>query len=165
MSKLYLKQKLFSWRDRSIVKDETEADRYQVEGEIISVGKKLHIRDMYGTEVAFIQQKVLTLLPKFFVYINGNQVAEIKKKLSFRPRYEIGGLGWEVNGNYMEHEYTISRQGREIARLHKAWFSWGDSYEITIADGIDEVLVLAVVLAIDCVMDAQEAAAASSAGN
>lgn len=32
-------------------------------------------------------------------------------------------------------------------------FSWGDSYRIDIAGGTDEVLVLATVLAIDCVIE------------
>jgi len=44
--KLYLKQKVFSWRDRFFAKDESGNDRYAVEGEIISWGKKLRVYDM-----------------------------------------------------------------------------------------------------------------------
>jgi uncharacterized protein YxjI len=44
--KLYIKQKVFSWADRFTVKDENGADRYFVEGEMFSWGKKLHVYDM-----------------------------------------------------------------------------------------------------------------------
>ena len=159
MPKLYLKQKVFSWKDRAVVKNEAEEDCYFIEGKILSIGKKLHITNKYDEEVAQIHQKVLSLLPKFYIYVNDNQVAEVKKKFTLlRQRYVIDGLGWEVNGDFMDHEYTISKQDREIVRIHKAWFSWGDSYELTISEGVDEVMALAVALAIDCVLDAQEMA-------
>ena len=34
--------------------------------------------------------------------------------------------------------------------------TWGDTYELDIADAENEVMALAVVLAIDCVLDAQQ---------
>ena len=37
--KLYLKQKVFSWRDRFCAKDENASDRYFVEGEIFYAGQ------------------------------------------------------------------------------------------------------------------------------
>ena len=42
---------------------------------------------------------------------------------------------------------------RQKASFTKAFFSWGDSYRIDIAGGENEVLVLATVLAIDCVIE------------
>ena len=164
--KLYMKQKVFSWKDRFTIKEETGADRYFIEGEFFAIGKKLHVFDMNHNEVAFVQQKVLTFLPRFFVYRNGQQVAEIVKRFTFfRPRYEIAGLGWEVNGSFWEHDYTITKNGREIVSIHKVWMSWGDSYELNIVNGEDEVLTLAVVLAIDAVMDDNSAAAAGAASS
>lgn len=40
-------------------------------------------------------------------------------------------------------------------------FSWGDSYELNISDPRDEIVALAVVLTIDCVMAAQASASNS----
>lgn len=166
MSKLYMKQKIFSWKDRFTIKDQNDNDRYSVEGEFFSIGKKLHIYDMNGNEVAFVHQKVLTLLPRFFVFVNGTQVAEIVKEFTIlKPRYRIEGLNWEVQGDIFDHDYQITENGRVVVGIHKAWFSWGDSYELDIADTADsdrEVMALAVVLAIDCVMDDNESASYSS---
>ena len=75
--------------------------------------------------------------------------------------YVIDGPGWEVKGSLLDHDYTITSEKGEIVKLHKVWLSWGDSYELEISDDADEVLALAVVIAIDCVMAAQEAAADS----
>lgn len=160
--KLYMKQKVFSFKDKFYIKDENGEDKYYIEGELFSIGKKLHIYDMQNNELAFVHQKVLSFMPRFFVYVNGTQVAEIVKKISlFKPKYIIDGLGWEINGDFFSHDYTITENGRDIVSIHKAWMSWGDTFELDIVDGSNEVLTLAVVLAIDCVMDAQAAAASS----
>jgi uncharacterized protein YxjI len=161
--KLYIRQKVFSWVDRFTVKDASGADKYFVEGEFFSWGKKLHVYDISGNEVAFIQQKVFSFLPKFFVFVNGSQIAEIVKEFTFlRPKYSIEGLGWEIEGSFMAHDYEITQRDQPIVAIHKEWMTWGDCYELDIADERDEIVALSVVLAIDCVMAA--AAAASSGG-
>ena len=164
--RLYIKQKVFSFKDRFTVKDAAGEDRYFVEGKLISLGKKLTITDAAGNEVAFVRQKVLTLLPKFFVEINGEEVAQIKKKLTFlKPKYEVEGLDWSVDGDFFSHDYTISENENVIASIHKRWMAWGDTFELDISDNADEVLALAVILAIDAVMDAAAAASAASSSN
>lgn len=155
--KLYIKQKVFSWADRFAVRDETGAERYYVEGEVFSWGKKLHVYDLTGSEAAFIQEKVWSFRPRFFVYMDGSQAAEIVKELTFVfPRYVVKGPGWEVEGQFLSHEYEIHQGGALVASIRKEWMTWGDSYEVAIADPVDEVLALAVVLAIDCALDGND---------
>ena len=150
--KLYIKQKVFSWADRFTVKDSSVNDRYFVEGELFSWGKKLHVYDLTGNEVAFIQQKVFSFLPRYFVYVNGEEVAEIVKEFTFLfPRYSIEGLGWDIEGSFMAHDYQITQHGQPIVTIFKEWMTWGDSYVLDIADPRDEIVALAVVLTIDCV--------------
>lgn len=153
--KLYIREKVFSWGDKFTVKDQYGNDKYQVQGEVFSFGKKLHVYDMTGNEVAFIRQEIWTFLPKFYVFCNGQQVAEIRKEFSFLfPRYTIGGLGWEINGSFWEHQYEITRGGCPIVTIRKEWMTWGDTYELDIADPAHELVALAVVLTIDCVNEA-----------
>ena len=45
------------------------------------------------------------------------------------------------------------QDGACIARIHKAWISFGDAFEIEIMPGVDEVSALAVIIAIDYAMD------------
>ncbi len=161
--KLYIKQKVFSWNDKFKVFDEQGKEKYFIEGELFSLGKKLHIYDLQGNEAAYIAQKLFSFLPRYFVYINGTEAAEIVKQFSlFRPKYTIEGLGWEINGDFFAHDYDISRNGRNIVSISKQWMTWGDCYELEIENESDEIVSLAVVLAIDCVMAAQNAAASSA---
>ena len=161
--KLYIKEKVFTWGDQFTVKDERGNDKYVVEGEVFSWGKKLHVYDMTGREVAFIKQEVWSFLPRYYVFCGDRQVAEIKKEFTFfYPKYRIDGLGWEINGSFMAHEYEITQSGRTIVSISKEWMTWGDSYELNITNPSDEIVALAVVLTIDCVMEAAATAASSS---
>jgi uncharacterized protein YxjI len=155
--KLYMKQKVFSWADTFTVKDSMGEDKYFIKGEAFSWGKKLHVYDRSGREVAFVRQKLWTFMPRYMVSVNGTDVAEIVKEFTFlRPKYSIIGPGWEVDGSFWEHDYEVTENGRPIVSIRKEWMTWGDTYELDIADTGNEVMALAVVLAIDCVLDAQQ---------
>ena len=121
------------------------------------------VTDLTGRETAFIQQKVFSMMPRFFVYMDGVERAEIVKRLTFfYEKYEIEGLDWTIEGDFWAHEYRITQNGREVVSISKEWFTWGDCYALDIADSADEMLALAVVLAIDAVHAQANAAAAST---
>ncbi len=153
--KLYIKEKVFSWGEKFFVKDALGNDKYVVEGPAFSFGKKLYVYDMLGRELAFIQQQLFTMLPRFLVTC-GDTTVQVKKEMSlFTPRYTIEGPNWEITGNFWEHNYQILQNGSPIVTITKEWMTWGDSYELDIRDPADEILALAVVLTIDCVQEAQ----------
>ena len=155
--RLYIKQKIFSWKDKFYVKDENGEDRYYVEGELFSWGKKLHLYDLLGNERIFISQKVLTFLPKYQINMDGHCIAEVIKEFTFfKHRYTVTGLDWNVRGDFLDHEYVIENGRREIASVSKQWFTWGDTYEISIPYDSDELAALAVVLVIDACIEAEE---------
>ncbi len=164
--KLYMKEKVFSWGDRFTVWDANGQEKYFVEGEVFSWGKKLHVYDTAGMEVAFIKQEIWSLLPRFYVFCGGEQIAEIRKEVTFLfPRYTIDGLDWDVEGSFMAHDYPISQHGREIVRISKEWMTWGDSYELDISHDADEIVALAVVLTIDCVMESNSGSSVTISSN
>ena len=155
--RLYIKEKVFSWNEQFTVKDENGWDKYYVEGEFFTLGKKLHLLNIHQEEVAFIQQQLWTWMPRYTVSMDGQEIAEIRKEFTFFfQRYVIDGLGWEIEGDVWAHDYEIRKNGRVIVRITKEWFTWGDSYMLDIADPADEIIALAVVLTIDCVVEASQ---------
>lgn len=161
--KLFMRQKFFSWKDKFFVKDEDGKDVYYIEGEVFSLGKKLHIYDMKKNEVAFLHQKILSILPHYFIDVGGQEVAEIIKEFSLlRSKYRISGSDWEISGDFLSHDYRFFSKAKEIAYVHKAWMSWGDSFEIDISEEKNTLMVLCAVLAIDAVLDAESSAAANA---
>ena len=152
--RLYMKQRVFSWTDQFCVYNEQGGVAYTAHGEGFSFGKRLHLRDWRDYECAFIQQKVLSLYPRYFVYQEGQQVAEIVQQFSlFRPNYFVRGLGWSIRGDLFAHEFEIDNGVSTIVRVYKDWFSWGDAYAIDIDPYVDEPVALAVVLAIDAMIE------------
>lgn len=99
--KLYIKQKVFSFRDQFTVKDAYGTDRYFAQGDYFSLGRNLRICDANGQEIILIKQKLWSFLPRFYVYVAGEKVAEVIKEFTFfKPRYRIEGPGWSVSGDW-----------------------------------------------------------------
>lgn len=160
--KYYMKQKVFSWRDRFTIKDEHGKDVYFVEGELFSWGKKLNMIDTSGKPILYIKQNIWNWLPNYTLYMHDQEVATVKKELTFlKPRYSIHGPNWDVEGNFWEHDYQIRENGSLIATISKEWFTWGDSYELDIEDDTHTLLALGIIVTIDCVIAAQAAASSS----
>ncbi len=154
--KLLIKQKVFSFKNKFNVYDERGEIKYTAEGEILTLGKKLHIRDTSGREVIYIKQRLFTFLMRYEISVLENPPVEIVKNFTvFRHEYSIPDWDVVIKGDFFAHEYEVIKSGREIAHLSKEWFSWGDTYVIDIADPRDELTALAAILVVDCCMEVQ----------
>jgi uncharacterized protein YxjI len=163
MKQLYIKQKVFSLSGKFTIKDQQEKDVYYVEGSFMQVPKTFSIMNTKRDEVALVTKKVFSFLPKFFVEVNGREVLVIKKDFSFfKTRYTIDGAGIEVHGNWWDMEFQVLQHGEVVGQVSKEWFTWGDSYKVQILDEEMETIMIALVVAIDCVK-ADQAAASSAA--
>ena len=65
----------------------------------------------------------------------------------------------------MAHDYQITKGGHNIVSISKEWMTWGDSYELDIADPADEIVALAVVITIDCVTESNSGASVTVSSN
>lgn len=147
--RLYFKQRFFSWLDSYDIYDEDGNIVFTVEGKL-SWGHCLHINDAEGRHIGTLQEKVLTLLPKFEIYIGDTYMGCIKKEFSFfRPQFTIECNGWDVEGEWLEWDYAIYDGERQVAVISKELFHFTDTYVIDVAEPGDVLGVLLVALAID----------------
>lgn len=154
-----MKQKLFCWGDDFLIKTAEGADAFFVDGRTFSLGNKLSFRDRQGNELAFIQQKLLAWGPTYQIYRGGVLAAVVKKTLFtlFRCRFTVDVPGpddLEAAGDFLDMEYTFTRGSQRVAEVSKRWFSWTDTYGVDIAEGEDDVLILASTVVIDMVCHA-----------
>ena len=152
--KLALKQKVFSLKESFQVMDEEGNPIYEVAGKLLSIGHKLTVTDMDGQEVAYIHQKVLSLVPKYFIEISGQEEVELKGHITLlKPHYtlETDSGKWEIRGDFMAHEYEMKRGRGVAAAVTKKWFTWGDTYLLDVDDDADVLTALGVMIAIDCI--------------
>jgi uncharacterized protein YxjI len=148
--KLLFKQRFFSWLDSYDIYDEAGRPVYTVKGQL-SWGHCLKIFDAQGRPLGSIQERILTFLPKFEMYLGDDYIGCISKEFSlFHPRYHIECNGWQVDGDWLEWDYQITdRTGRPVATVSKELFNWTDTYVIDVADPRDALCALMLVLAID----------------
>lgn len=114
---------------------------------------------MRGNELLSIEQKLFTFLPQYNLVRQGETLATIVKEFTFFSQsYSIEGMPITVEGDFFDHTYDIFREGRPIASIYKEWFTWGDSYVVDISntDSTDPIIILALAITIDCVMDARD---------
>ena len=151
-----MRERILSWGDDFTIRTADGSDAFYVDGKVFSFGDKLSFRDRQGNEVATIDQKLLSIGKQYEIIRGGRTAAVVKKHLFtlFRARFTVdvpGPNDLEAAGDFLDHEYTFEREGREVARVSKRWFSFSDTYGVDIDDGEDDVLILAAAVVIDLV--------------
>lgn len=148
--RLLFRQRMFSWFDSYDIYDERGQTVYVVKGQL-SWGHCLKIYDSHGQEVGTVKERIFSLLPRFELYLGTRYMGCISRELSlFRPRYQIDCMGWQIQGDFMEWEYTIQGSNRAcIATVSKELFNWTDTYVLDIVNPADALMVLMFVLAVD----------------
>jgi len=149
-----LRQKLLSWGDDYIIKDEAGHELFFVDGKAFSLGGQLSFQDMEGRELAFIKQKLFKLSPTYEIHRSGTLAAVVKQELFalIHHRFTVDVPGpddLEAKGDFLDHEYVFTRGGREVATVSKRWFALADTYGVDVAGGEDDVLILASAVVVD----------------
>ena len=145
----YLQEELFSF-DHFDIWDERKHACFQVDREFLTWGRTLHVRDMQDRLCATVHHVPFSI-PSCFELELAERTLELQRNFAFFSRsYSVEALGWEVEGNFMGVDYTITQDGREVAHIEKAWPAFHDCYRLEIADGADAMAALCIVLAIDC---------------
>jgi uncharacterized protein YxjI len=148
-----MREKLFSFGDDYSIRDEVGREVYFVDGKVLRIRQTLEMLDASGREVAVIRKRLISLGPVYEI-TRGNSVSVLSKHLFtlFRAKFtlDVPGPGdLEASGSFLEHEFSFTRDGRTVATASKRWFKFADTYGIDVAEGEDDVLILASAVAID----------------
>jgi len=149
-----VKQKIFSLGDNFSIKNESGEDIFLVKSQLLSFGRKLRIYDLNGNELCYIEQQLFRFMPEYNIYIAGQFIANVKKKFAFfRNNFEITGEGvrYEVEGDFLAHEFIIRKNETVIARISKKFFAFSDTYGVEVDDSQDQITPLALSIVIDMV--------------
>lgn len=153
---LYIRQKLFTFGDKYNIYDANENIIYSAFGEVFTFGNKIHMCDAHGDEIFFIKQKMMTFLPKYEIYKGDNLFATLNKEFTFFcKKIDVDSpLGYFViDGNFFDHEYSISFNGKLVGTVQKEWLTWGDVYALNINNVEYKEFFVALVLTIDCILE------------
>ncbi|MEW2143246.1 LURP-one-related family protein [Micromonospora vinacea] len=153
-----IRERFFSIGDDFDVLDEHGAKVFHVDGKVLSVRNKVVIEDASGQEVATLHRHLVALRPTYEIRIGGEKAAEVRKKLltPFRDKFTIDVPGpddLEMKGDLLDHEYVIERDGTEVAAVSKRWLTIRDTYAVQVTAGVDPLLIIGSVLALDLALN------------
>lgn len=150
--KLYINQRVFSIGDKYDVYNEDNETVLQVEGEIFTIGAKIHILDTFGNEVYYIRQKIKLFLAEYEIYSGDSLLANVIQEFSFfNKNINIESVygSYRIEGDLFGMDFDIIKDGKLFGSVSKKWFSFGDSYELYIPDDAEYSFFAALVIAID----------------
>ena len=147
-----MREKVFAIGDDFWVEDEAGRRAFKVNGKAVRLRETFILEDADGNEVAKIQEKKLSIRDKMTIE-RGPITATVHKRLiGIRDRYTIevdGGEDLKAQGNIVDHEYEIERDGDKIAEVSKKWLRLRDTYGVRLAEGQDVPLILAITVCVD----------------
>ncbi|HEU0293825.1 MAG TPA: LURP-one-related family protein [Anaerolineales bacterium] len=150
-----IRQKLFSIGDDFWIENQEGRKVYKVDGKVLRIRKTLVLEDLNGKKLCQIQERLLAIKDTMVVEDpDGRDMAVIKKALiaPLGDRWDVNvknGPDLDVQGNILDHEYSITEGRRKVAEVSKKWFSLTDTYGVEIDSGQNDILILAVAIAID----------------
>jgi uncharacterized protein YxjI len=150
-----MRQRLISIGDDYWIENDRGERKYKVDGKALRIRQTLVFEDASGQELYKIQERMLRIKDSMEIEDAGGQrVAMVKKALitPLRERWAVniaGGPDLEVQGNLLDHEYSIGEGRDKIAEVSKKWFRLADTYGVQIEQGQNDALILAVTVALD----------------
>jgi len=156
MSNRYkIRQKLISIGDDFWIENQTGQKVFKVDGKVMRIRKTLVFEDMNGKKLCQIKERLLSIKDTMIIEdAHGKDLAVVKKALitPLRDRWDVNvrnGPDLDVQGNLLDLEYSIRQGRRKVAEVSKKWFTLTDTYGVEIDENQNDILILAITIAID----------------
>ena len=150
-----IRQNLISIGDDFWIENGAGERVFKIDGKVLRIRKTLEFEDAHGKKLAQIKERLLAVKDTMVIEdAKGRDMAVIKKALiaPLRDRWSVnvkGGPDLDVQGDILDHEYDIKQGRKKVAEVSKKWLSLTDTYGVEIEDGQNDILILAVAIAID----------------
>ena len=149
-----MRQRVISIGDDYVIENDRGERVFKVDGKALRVRKTLLFEDMHGHELCKIQERMLRVKDSMEIEDPGGRRMAMVKKAMITPLRDAGssrssGPDLHVQGNIVDHEYTIERDGDKVAEISKRWFRVRDTYGVEVAPGENDILILATTGVID----------------
>ena len=150
-----MRQRMISIGDDYTIENDRGERVFKLDGKALRVRKTILFEDMDGHELCKIQERMLRVRDSMEIEgPDGNRIAMVHKAMitPLRERWVIdveGGPDLHAQGNIVDHEYTIERDGDRVAEVSKRWFRVRDTYGVEVSPGENDILILASTAVID----------------
>jgi uncharacterized protein YxjI len=150
-----MRQRMISIGDDYVIENDRGERVFKLDGKALRVRKTILFEDMDGRELCKIQERMLRIKDSMEIEDpGGHRMALVQKAMitPLRERWAVkveDGPDLRAQGNIVDHEYTIERDGHRVAEVSKRWFRIRDTYGVEVAPGESDILILATAAVID----------------
>ena len=153
-----LREKLLSLGDDFWIENDRGERIFHVDDKVLRVRDTVVVKDANGRELYKLKKRLLRARDTMAIERDDDKMATVRKALitPLRDRFTVDledGGNLDVEGDILDHEYQITRDGIPVANISKRWFRVRESYGVAVGPGQDDALVLAVAVCIDHLTD------------
>ncbi len=158
----HLRERAWSLTEDFTVRDDAGNAVFEIRGRFFHVGDNLILYDLYnGQELAQIKQRVISLLPHYDIYRNGQHWASVHEQWQlFGERFKVqgdNGMVFHVEGDIWRWSFTVSDDsGNLLAQIGRQFSLFRDTYAVDVAPGVDAPFVIALAVVIEMVKEHHE---------
>lgn len=158
----HLRERAWSLTEDFLVRDDAGNAVFEIRGKFFHIGDNLVLFDRYTRqELAHIKQHIISLLPSYDIYRNGQHWANVHEQLRILgERFKVkgdNGMVFHVNGDIWRWHFTISDDyGNLLGQVSRQFAIFRDSYAIDVAQGVDAPFIIALAVVIEMVKEHHE---------
>ncbi len=160
--RFHIRERAWSLTEAFVVRDDAGQPVFEVRGKFFHIGDDLVMFDIRtGQELVHIKQRLLSLLPHYEIYRNGQLWASMHEQFRlFGERFKIegaNGMIFHVDGDIWNWNFSVSDDnGNLLAQIGRQFSLFRDSYAVDVAQGVDAPFVIALAIVIDMVREHHE---------
>jgi uncharacterized protein YxjI len=158
----HLRQRAWSLTEAFVIRDDAGNPVFEVRGKFFHIGDDLVMFDCYtGQELVRIKQRILSLLPRYDIYRNGQHWAGVHEQFRlFGERFKVegeNGMVFHVDGDIWRWNFRVTdNNGNVLGYIGRQFSIFRDSYAIDVAPGVDAPFIIALTIVIELVKEHHE---------
>jgi uncharacterized protein YxjI len=158
----HLRQRAWSLTEAFVIRDDAGNPVFEVRGKFFHIGDDLVMFDRYtGQELVRIKQRILSLLPRYDIYRNGQHWAGVHEQFRlFGERFKVegeNGMVFHVDGDIWRWNFRVTdNNGNVLGYIGRQFSIFRDSYAIDVAPGVDAPFIIALTIVIELVKEHHE---------
>lgn len=166
MSTFVLKQKMMSMSGDAWIENDRGEHVYEVDGKAFRLRRTVLLKDRAGTELYQVSKSLAHIHNTFELKQQGEVVATIQEGLigilgdKFTVKFKNGDPELTIKGDIIDHDFSVKRGGDTVVQASAKFISIREAYGVKVADGFDQALAMAIVIAVEQMEQAEHNEAA-----
>ena len=159
MRSLYVQQKVFKVTDHYPILDENKNPVYHVDQDFKLVGNTVHVKDAEGNPLFTINREIFTFLPRYKVeFVDGREIFLNSRFTFFKQAIDVEAQGQKlfVEGDFLSRSFQVLDGEQVLGSIDRELFRFADVFEMKIHDESKQDLIVAIMIAVDNIIDEQE---------